>query len=425
MEPTTTERQNFRRGVINGVVFQAADVLTDTSLVMVTFASYLTSSNIILGLVSPIRQAGWFLPQLWVSGWLQSQPRALPLYNLTAVVRGIAFGLLVVATLVLHDPTALLLAFLGLIAVQQLAAGIGGLSFMEVVARTISPPNRGIFYAWRLGLGGILGVGCGFVVEWALRDGSLLAFPHNFALLFGLAALFAVMGMSSFGGIREPVNTDPLPRANTWSQLERIRTALRADVNYRRLIRLRLALIAAGMGTPFFALYAQRHLGLPTGAVGLLLSINIAVGLLAYPLWGRLSARRGNRAVLVAAGALGVGVSLVMLAAPGLSATVGVLPLFALVFALVGVREAAINVSVGPLMLNIAPAQHRPLYVGFTNTVIGAAILVSSVSGIIVDLAGHRALFAVGLLAYAVALWQVARIEEPVSAPPMQRPAAA
>ncbi|HBY97180.1 MAG: MFS transporter [Ardenticatenaceae bacterium] len=409
-----TERRNFVLGVTNGVLFQAVETFTDTALVMVTFASHLTGSNFILGLVSPIRQAGWFLPQLWVSGWVQSQPHALKLYKTVGVIRLVVFLCLVIAILTVDHPTHLLLLFLLLIGGQQLTAGFGGLSFMEVVAKTVASERRGVFFAWRLGLGGVLGVACGFVVRWALDERNPLGFPANFALLFSLAGLGALLGIAAFAGVREPVNGALAPRSGMRSQLHRARMALRDDSNYRRLLQLRLALIAAGMGTPFFALYAQRALGLPTSALGWLLSASIAASLAAYPIWGRLSARRGNRAVLTVAGVLGIGVSLLLLVAAPLSRTAGPLALFLAAFAIIGMREAAINVSIGPLLLNVAPAQHRPLYVGFTNTVVGAAILASGVSGLIVDQFGYLALFTVGLVAYVVALWQIVRIHEPV-----------
>lgn len=407
-----TDRKNFVLGVTNGVAFQAVETFTDTALVLVTFASQLTGSNFLLGLVSPIRQAGWFLPQLWVSGWLQSQPRTLSLYKAVGVIRLFLFLFLVIATLTVHNPTLLLLLFLLLIGGQQLSAGFGGLSFMEVVAKTVPPERRGVFFAWRLGLGGVLGIGCGLVVRWVLDEGNPLVFPANFAVLFALAGLFALVGIAAFVGVREPINSTPAPRSGMRSQLHRARLALRDDPNYRRLLRLRLALIAAGMGTPFFALYAQQALGLRTSALGWLLSASIAASLSAYPLWGRLSARRGNRAVLAMAGVLGIVVSALLLVAAPLSGAASPLAIFLVVFAIIGMREAAINVSIGPLLLNVAPAQHRPLYVGFTNTVVGAAILASGVSGLIVDQFGYLALFTVGLLAYAVALLQLVRIRE-------------
>ena len=144
-----TYRRNFRLGVLNGLFYLLAEVLTDPTLVLVAFISHLTRSPFWLGLVVPLRDGAWFLPQLWVSGYLQSQPRKLPFYNRISVVRGFSFLLLVVATLTLRSPGTLLFAFFALYAVYSVASGFGGLPFLEIVGKTVPPSQRGLYFAWR------------------------------------------------------------------------------------------------------------------------------------------------------------------------------------------------------------------------------------------------------------------------------------
>lgn len=71
---TPTETRNFRLGVINGALFTLAETLMDPTLVMVAFVSALTSSPLLIGLIVPLRNTGWFLPQLYVSTFLESVP---------------------------------------------------------------------------------------------------------------------------------------------------------------------------------------------------------------------------------------------------------------------------------------------------------------------------------------------------------------
>jgi hypothetical protein len=71
-------RRNFSFGVLNGVFFSLFGALLDPSLVLSWFVSQLTTSNFLIGLIMPIQNGGWFLPQLVMSGCLQSRREKSP-----------------------------------------------------------------------------------------------------------------------------------------------------------------------------------------------------------------------------------------------------------------------------------------------------------------------------------------------------------
>ena len=405
-------RRDFNLGVLNGVLFGGVDTLFDPSLVLVTFASFLTDSPILLGLVYPMSQAGWFLPQLWVSGWFQSKPTALPIYRVMAVIRTICLVLLALTAYAVEDKGWQLFLFFTLLMANQLAAGFSGLSFMDVVAKVVPPGERGLFFAWRLSLGSLLGVGAGVWVRSLLSETSPIRFPNNFALMFAVASVLAAAGMAAFAALREPINQALVPRASLIGQLRRARTALQTDPNFRGFLGLRLALIGGSMATPFFTVFAAQRLQVAAGAVGIFLSANIAASLVAYIVWGQLSARRGNRFVLRIGAGLGVLVLAFALMAWPLSRLLGAQTLIVLIFILVGVRDAAVGVSLGPLLLDMAPPAARSLYIGFTNTLVGITVLLTGIGGFIVDGAGFPALFVISLLAYAAATWAIWRFRE-------------
>jgi len=405
-------RRDFNLGIVNGVLFAGVDTLLDPSLVLVTFASFLTDSHILLGLVYPLSQAGWYLPQLWVSGWFQSRPKALPIYRAMAVIRTICLILLALTAYAVKDKGWQLLLFFSLLMANQLASGFGGLSFMDVVAKVVPPGQRGLFFSWRLSLGSLLGVGAGVWVRNLLSDASPIRFPNNFALMFAVASALAAVAMAAFAAVREPANAALVDRAGLLTQLGRARVALRTDPNFRHFLRLRLALIAGSMATPFFTIFAAQRLQVAPGAVGIFLSANIAASLVAYVVWGQLSARRGNRLVLRFGAVMGVIVLAIVLAVWPLSRLLGAQTLFVLIFILVGVRDAAVGVSLGPLLLDMAPAAARSLYIGFTNTLVGITVLLTGIGGFIVDGAGFPALFVISLLAYAAATWAIWRFRE-------------
>ena len=106
-----------------------------------------------------------------------------------------------------------------------------------------------------------------------------------------------------------------------------------------------------------------------------------------------------------------VALGMVLLARP-LSSVISPSVFFTLLFVLVGVRDASINVASGPLLLDVAPAAWRPLYVGFSNTVVGVAVLLTTASGLIVASVGYQVLFVISLVSFVIATWQISQYRE-------------
>jgi len=63
-------------------------------------------------------------------------------------------------------------------------------------------------------------------------------------------------------------------------------------------------------------------------------------------------------------------------------------------------------------LLDIAPAEDRPLYIGLANTLTGLTVLASAIGGLIVDLAGLAVLFWVAAAFYAGSLLLAGGLQE-------------
>jgi MFS family permease len=407
--------RNFWLGVSNGALFNVAETLMDPSTILVAFIRLLGGSPLLIGLLFPIRDGLWFLPQLWVSSFIQSWPRKLPLYTVMGVVRAVAWGLIVPLVWFVRDPNLLLAAFFMLYLVLRLAAGVSGLSFMDVVAKTVPPRRRGQYFGWRNLAGGLLSLGVGPLVAVLLGDAGPLGFPHNFGLLLALSFVLGTVGMFTFSFVIEPPE-HPQPAVTLGAQLRRAGDLATTQGDYRRFVALRVVLLFGGAALAFFEGYASEVAGLPPETIGVYLTASALAGVLVNPLWGRLSEHYGNRLVLrMATIAGGAGLLLVPLTGwlrlqMGLGLELSV-ALFALAFALARVHVAGTDVAAGPLLLDMAPAGQRSLYIGATNTVLGIALLSTSASGALVAVAGYYALFAASLVAFlagGVLAWRIA-----------------
>ncbi len=411
-------RRNFSLGLVNGALFNLSASLLDPSLVLTWLASQLTSSNFLIGLVVPINQGGWFLPQLLISGYLQGHKRKLPVYVAMSAPRAICWASMTLALFLFNDQTILLTLFYILLTVYSLADGTAGLPFMDIVAKAIPPTRRGAFFGWRRFVGGILALGGSLVVKYVLDEQRGLAFPHNFGILFLPASLTMSAAMVSFGLVVEPVEPVLNQSVALLGQVKRVLHLPRRDANYGRFLAVRLLATAAGMATPFYIVYAKRVLGVSAGMVGVYLTWATLAGITSTLVWGRLSDRHGNRGLILLTSLVGLAAPLAALSIPRLvgwqpSVAAQASYAFTVVFVLSSIFQMGLTIGYHNYLLDIAPAEDRPLYIGLANTLTGLTLLASAVGGLIVDLAGLLVLFWVAAAFYAGALLLAGRLREP------------
>lgn len=321
----------------------------------------------------------------------------MPSYSLAAAIRVAAWVLLAAAVWFVDAPVFLLLSFFSLYSIAWAAGGLAGLSFFDVVAKTIPPRRRGSLFAWRQFLGGVLGLGAGWVVN-AILSQEMLPFPRGHAVLFLLYGITIIPAMSAFVAIREPPGQTVGGSVSVTKQLKRARHLLWKDGVYRRYIGARLALGLAEVALPFYGIYAKRMLGARESMVGIYVGTRVAAQVISNLLWGWLSDRRGNRIVMqlmsvVSGLASVVAVALVIVVGTGLLSG-DWLPYLALpLFFLSGAVVPAKILSGSNFLMELVSEGQRPLYLGLSNTLMGVVVLVSGLGGLLVDLFGFIGLF--------------------------------
>ncbi len=418
MHPDTLAppRRNFIAGIINGTLFNLVNALMDPSVVLVVFVAHLTDSNFLLGLAGVVRMGAWMLPQIWVSGYIQSLPCAQPVYRHVALLRGVLMLMLVVSVFTVQHPTLLLFLFFALVAGQQFAAGVGGLVFMDVVGKVIPAAKRGVFFSWRVGLGGLLAIGGGAIVRALLDEQTGPHYPENFGVIFALAVACSIPAMLAWMvGVEEPPARQPGSRRGLKEQFQRALAVWDQDANYRAYLQARVALFFVVMAvTPFFTVYAQKVFGVPVATLAVYPAVIAAANLVGTTLSGWASARLGNQNLIRLGAGLSALILVMVLSARPLSlSTEAAGVYFGAIFALVSVSKAMMNISLAALNINIAPEGKRPLYIGFSNTVMGVAMLLGAAAGLLVDAVGFQVFFILALAPTVFGVWQLRTLQDP------------
>jgi MFS family permease len=420
-EPTTarTARRNFRLGLVNGIVFMIGEAFNDSGLVMALLMRQLGGSLAVVGLLPALKNGGWLLPQMIVGGRLQAQRYKLPVYRRSSIFRIIAYSAMVAAIFAIPvlPPEAVIGVILLCYAAYNLAGGTGSLGFQDVVAKVIPPRSRGRFFGIRQLVGGLLAfLLAGPLVQRLLAADSPLAFPLNFGVLAALSLVMIAIGLTSFMLIVEPPAEHVGPRLSLWAALRAAPGVLRRDHDYRWFIGARMLSRVGQIGEPFYVIYAVEQLQVPTSMVGIYLAVRSISAALSNLYWGRVSDRRGNRALLLQTGGMMALIPLLVLALPPLLGPLGASGIswgFVLVFLCIGAANDGANIAGLTYMMEIAPEAQRTSYIGFANTLLGIVTMLPVLGGVLVYLLGYVGIFWLGTLFSLLALGATLMLREP------------
>ncbi len=378
--------------------------------ILPVFASRLTESPIVIGLIPALLDAGWFLPQLFLAPLVERAPRKYPLVMWLGALERVPF--LVLPVVALWAPTLPagvgITVFLILIAWRALGSGVVATPWQEMLAKLIPVTHRGRFFGVAHFAGQLLGIGGSALAAVIL---ARWPYPQNYALSFGVGAAGIWLSLLFLSFTREPAQA-PAPHAAATrldrEYLRRLLAILRRDGNFRAYLASRWVSYLGTMATGFLAVYAVERFGLADDAAAVFTGILFGTGMLGYALWGVVGDRYGHKRVMVLAALLWLGALATALTASAPAS-------FYVVFALLGLSSSAGTLSDLNLAMEFGPEAERPTYIGLTRTVTGPALLIAPVlGGWLAQTWSYPVLLTVSLaLALAGGAWLAIGVREP------------
>jgi MFS family permease len=403
-------RRNYRLGIANGVFFNCGLSFFSRTTIIPVFLAGLGAPSVLISLMSLSESLGWHLPQFFVSKLVVHRARKMPLYSRAGIVRFLGLATAVVSAWLAGRGTgaAALATFVLGFGTFAIASGFAGLVFMEILAKTCPASKRGTYFGWRSILSGIIGFGLGVGVIDPLF--THVHYAASYMIAFGIGAVLIGLSFVLFARQAEPLQSE-LPAKRTFrTQLANAGGILRTNRQFRVYVIFRCMMMLWFAGIPFYTLFARDRLGVRAGEIGLFISFDFAGGIIASFLWGYISNRIGNRALLIIVCTLGT-----LLSALLLLFHAGALPVWT--FAAVYFISSAVDSGYGNggvnYALEIVPEAERPTYIGLMNTLLACALVVAALLGGLRDLIGYGGLFATTGLMALIALVTIVRLPEP------------
>lgn len=374
--------------------------------VLPLFVRHLSESNLAIGAIGALRAAA-LLPPIFIAGLAERLRRKQPFVLAVTMIERIPYLILAVATplLATSHPSALLWLCFALLASTTLAAGIATPVWLDLLARMLPSDWRGRFFGTSSALGGLLGIAGSAAAALLLARydwivGTALCFACAFVCLV-ISFVCLVLG-------REPVSERPdaAPTAAKapWSRLP---VLLRGDRNLRRYLAALALITAAGTTTGFYVIDAKNALRLSDGAAGRYAVVLLAASTIGSIVWGYVGDHGGHKRVVLGGTLCTAFAPLLALAMR--DPTWGPLG-YALVFALAGLATSALQLAAFTFIVDLAPDDQRPTYIGLANIVqvpcaLGAPLLGAALA----DARGFPALFALTAALALIAALIVAR----------------
>ena len=233
-------------------------------------------------------------------------------------------------------------------------------------------------------------------------------------MLFAISTVFFIIGCFVFTFIKEQPDVVPAKTTPMRIQFGRASEVLKHDPRFVMFLFMRIALMFALTCIPFVTVYAKRVLHVSDAAIGALVPVALIAGLMSNLVWARINDRRSSRMVLALCSIFGLVLCAIALALVQWGSSVAVL--LPAAYALGGIISSGIGVSTTPQMIEIVPVGQGPLYFGLLNTLLGVAMLFTSLVGVIVDQWGYAALFLFCAACFALALERVMRLRQSTQA---------
>lgn len=411
-------KRNFLCLTLDGAFFAAGAAFYDSGTVLSVFASTLTSSRFLIGLVASARTVGWFLPQLVVASLIEHLR-----YKGRLVVVNSLFHrlLLLVMALITYlyagsRPALALALFLPVFLLSAICEGVNGVPWTDVVANTIPADRRGRLFAYEQIAGGLAAFGNGFVVMLILKR---VPYPNAYVLLFLLTFVFFMGSILSFMRVREhPAAETKTERSSLATYLSSLPRVWRGNPDFARVMLVRFCLGFIYLSMPFFVLHARQELGVGLGTVGIFVSAQM-LGLLAgSAVAARYSDRTGNRIVVIVAiiSAMAAPVTCLVLTLLGsLGSTGPAAACFPLVYFFAGAAFGAGYIGFTNYIIDVAPASVRPTYIGLSSTLMAPLGFLSAVGGVLATAFGYEVVFGISAAVGLVGVVLAFRLREPRS----------
>lgn len=379
-EACADQPRNFFAYLSANVLNKISDELVSARLTLPWLFSVLGVPAVFVGFLVPIREAGVLIPQLLVAAYVRAMPKRKVVWLLGALLSA---AMLFLMALFSWQTSGMLAGWLllGCLVFYSLARGLCSVSAKDILGKTISKTRRGRLMGYSASIAGLATLAIGLVLQSDIVGQDNLQVLLVFIIT---AAVLWLLAFASFNAISEPAGATE-GGGNAIDEAIRSLRVLLDDKVFQRYVISRILLLSVALVIPFYVILIQQQLEGQLALLGWLIIANGLASSLSAPLIGKL-ADHNSRNVMAGAAMLAgiVGIVTWYISSQHADWITGNTAVV-MIFFLITLSHGAARLGRKVYLVDMATNDNRAQYVAVSNTVIGVAMLLGGIIGIIAD----------------------------------------
>ncbi len=388
-------KRNFFALVWHGFWLALAQTFAERNTILPALILSVGGTQTTLGVLTSIVIGVPFLAQLIFAGYLNPKPLKKKFLVLGILLRVSAFAGLSL-TVYFYDKISadftLAMIFV-LMLVFSVSGAFAGVSYTDIVGKSMDTPTRKKFLVTRQFMSGIGLLISAIAARQVLK---MFEYPQNYQILFGIAATLLFIASFGFMAIKEKPSEIKETQNSVLDVIRSVPSILKSDVNFRTFIIIVNLTGFALTIIPFYIALGKTTFHIAEKEVGNLLLIQIVGMILSNLFWSKYVHTKGYKNVLKVF--IGFQATLPLL----FLAVTNFLPyyFFSMLFFLVGLSISAQKISIEGILYEITTESNRALYSGVYGALSITISLFPLISGILMTSIGFTPIF-IGVSAVA------------------------
>ncbi len=305
----------------------------------------------------------------------------------------------------LNNPSLTLISFFVFVSLFSISAGFAGLSYTDIIAKTLTREKRLRLYTYKQFFSGSAAFMGGLLIAKIFSMG--IAFPVNYtiSLVIGTVGLF--IASLGFVFLEEPASVVTDNQESLKSFIKRIPKILKKDKSFKTFIVVENLAGFGIMILPFYMVFAKETFMIDDSYIGKYL-ITLTVGtIFSNIVWGLLSTKVNAKAIMRICITLG---GLTPLLAVFLGTTSP--EFFMIIFFIMGFMISGRRIGFEPFLLDIVPTEERVEYLGIRGSLNILKVVLPLVGALVINYFGFTTTFIMITLMMGVAAFLLGKISE-------------
>ncbi len=379
--------------------------MLDLNTVFPALITTLTGSRIIFGALYSVMLGVPLIFNVIFSHYLRNKEYKKKYLLLGIYLRSSAFLGMAIFTYYFSEsnPMLTLGSFFFFVFLFSVSAGFAGLSYSDIIAKSLSSEKRVNLYTVKQFFGSTSAFAGGLLIARIFSIG--IDYPLNYTISLLIGSLGLVIASLGFILLPEPKslisnNTEPLG-----TFIKKIPSILKKDNSFKLFIIVENLAGFSIMILPFYMLYAKERFNIDDSYIGIYL-IYLTVGTIFSNLvWGFLASKFNAKSIVRFCILLG-GLN------PLLAIYLGTTnpDMFAIIFFILGFMISGRKIGFEPYLLDIIPTQERVEYLGIRGSLNVLIVILPLVGAVIINLFGFDITFIVVSIMMGIAVLLLSKI---------------